>query len=142
MSESKPRILLCTSHCPAGPTYGSQLRTLNVARYLGAVCEVGIVMFLLGDVEETFLRATEKEFDVRGVFNFISRPKTGLLDRIRCELDPFYTNTHGLRVSDADAASFEKILAQYDAVWFHGIKIPNPFFKRRLRKTTLDKKNA
>lgn len=138
MSDSKPRILLCTSHCPAGPTYGSQLRTLNVARYLGAVGEVGIVLFLLADVEETFLRATEEEFDVRGVFKFMPRPKTGVWDRIRCELDPYYTNTHGLRVSDADAASFEKILAQYDVVWFHGIKIPNSLGKRVWYNAILD----
>lgn len=136
--STKPRILLVTPHFPLGERYGAQLRTLNVARILSGFSELGVVVFPFGPPSDGVLSATRSEFDLRQVFWFTKPGCGSLFSTLRREIDPYFTDTEGKRLSVSDEDEFMAIAGEYDLIWFMGIAIPNCLGRTRFRNAVLD----
>lgn len=133
-----PRILLITAHCPHGPVYGAQLRTLNLARLLAQVGELEIVIFPFGPIAEAALRRTCEEFQIRGVFHLSEPTCTSLQARWQREFDPYSADTECKRLRACDQEIVEKLVEEYDVIWFQGISIPNCLGRRKWPNAVLD----
>lgn len=140
MTENKalPKILFVTAHCPYGQVYGARLRTLNIARMLGDICEVGMVLFPFAPLPDEEIGETRREFNLRGVFYFEEGGAKSLGARLKRELDPYSGDTEGRRLSEGDLEVFEKLADEYDVIWFQGISIPNSLGRRNWPNAILD----
>lgn len=134
---SQPRILFFTSHCPGGPTYGAQLRALNLARLLGESADVEVALVPLAPIEEEALELTRELVSLKGVYPLAGRSKS-LRDRLKHEVDPFYTNTHGLQIEASLRQELVESFGDYDFLWFHSVRIPNALGMRHFPKAVLD----
>lgn len=139
MTQKKPlRILFVTAHCPHGPVYGAQLRTLHIARILKRCGEVDMLIFPFALLADEDLRRTNDEFQVRGVFYLNQRTNGSLGARLKREFDPYSADTESKRLSAGDQEKAMSLMDDYDLVWFYGISIPNCLGRKRWHNAILD----
>src|ERR1700744_5112909 len=104
MTKADLKILFVASHCPFAPSYGTQLRMLNIARLLK---RFGNVSFAITDNYERALDANISgfEFEVKLIAQLRRSPQRRIGDLIRHELSAACLETEGFRVrrSDQDA---------------------------------------
>lgn len=139
MSEIvRPSILFVTAHCPLGPVYGAQLRTLHLARILKGFGDLGMLIFPFAPISEDALQRTESEFTVRGVFGLNDPTNASIGARLRREFDPYSADTENKRLSPEDERRVLEIADEYDLIWFQGISIPNCLGRKRWPNAVLD----
>lgn len=136
--STRPRILYLTSHCPASPTYGGQLRATNVARLLQRLGDVSMVIASWNKWPEAEICAARSMFDVARVVDFEAAPLSFPWGRARHELDPGYLNTDGLGTSREDADAVRRLIGEHDVTWFHTIVVANAFRIGRGERSVLD----
>lgn len=137
-SPVKLRILFISGHCPHGPTYGAQLRTLHLARILKLHCELGMVLIPFDRIDDLALEKTRLEFDILGVFGFRKASSRSIKLRLRRELDPYCGETEGIRLKNEDARELDCLISKFDLIWFQGIAIPNCLGRRNWPQAILD----
>lgn len=138
IAKSSPRILFVTAHCPHGPTYGAQLRTLHIARALDQCGDLGIAMFPFAPLPAEAMRRTAEEFNIAGVFHLSEPTCRSMGARLKREFDPYSADTEGKRLGAKDAATFEALCREYDLIWFQGIAIPNCLGRKEWERSVLD----
>jgi glycosyltransferase involved in cell wall biosynthesis len=80
----------------------------------------------------------EAEFDLREVFAFDRSSSRGFGARLKRELDPYCADTQGYGLGPEATARFERLVTEYDLVWFHGIGIPNLLQRKSWPCSVLD----
>jgi len=138
IAKSSPRILLVTAHCPHGPTYGAQLRTLHIARALKRCGDLGIAMFPFGPLSAEAVRRTAEEFKVAGTFHLSERACRSMAARLKREFDPYSADTEGKRLGTKDSERFEALCRDYDLIWFQGVALPNCLGRKEWERSVLD----
>mgnify|MGYP003575546001 CR=1 FL=1 len=138
IAKRSPRILLVTAHCPHGPTYGAQLRTLHIARALSRCGDLGIAMFPFAPLPAEALRRTAEEFNIAGVFHLSEPACRSMSARLKREFDPYSADTEGKRLGAKDVAKFEALCRDYDLIWFQGVAIPNCLGRKEWERSVLD----
>lgn len=131
--REKLNILIITSGRPCGPTYGTQLRLINIARSLGRSGTVSFVVAGQPDVA-----AHRCEFDIRRIVHLVRAPQRGVAGRIHHELNPSFLETEGFVVSDQDRAAILELMNEFDIVWVHGLKTANVFQMFKWPRSVLD----
>ena len=132
------RILFISAHCPHGPIYGSQLRTLHLARILKTYGDVGMILIPFGKIDDGALIKTCAEFNLLGVFEFRCPSSGSFRSWLNRELNPYCGETEGNRPSGEVASEINRIVAEYDMVWFQGVAIPNCLGRSYWPKAVLD----
>jgi polysaccharide biosynthesis protein PslH len=127
MFHGRPRILYVTSHYPHAPTYGAQLRVLNIGRQLKKIGEVSLAVVSAGEIDRESLERTRGEFQVRHLVRLEYSGKRNLLERVRHELDPSFMKTDHTAVPSQDRGIMLSLMREYDIVWVHTIKTANAF---------------
>ena len=138
IANTAPRILLVTAHCPHGPTYGAQLRTLHIARALNRCGDLGIAIFPFGPLSDECVRRTKDEFKVSGIFHLSEPACRSMASRLKREFDPYSADTEGKRLKEDDAERWEKLCKDYDLIWFQGVALPNCLGRREWPASVLD----
>jgi polysaccharide biosynthesis protein PslH len=126
MDNPDLQILLLTSHCPFAPSYGTQLRLLNIARLLS---HLGTVSFVITDNYERELDAniSNFEFEVKLIARLTRSPRRRLPDWVRHELAADCITTEAFEVCDADRQTMKHLMAKADLCWIHGLQTANMF---------------
>ena len=132
------RILYITGHVPYAQAYGAQLRVLNLARQLGKLGRVSMVLVLPEGFEPDGLASTREEFCLKYIARTRPAPHRGLIERVRHELDPDFMNTNCESVSEEDRRAVQELMAQHDVVWVHTVRVANAFRIHRWPHTVLD----
>ena len=138
MSTRNLSILLVTSHCPHAPSYGSQLRVLNIAKLLSRVGKVSLVIVPYFPIDQGSLVRTREEFDIERVVQLTPVNLRNPVERIRHELDPSFLNTGGFTVIERDREAMLRMIGEYDVVWVHTIRTANSFRIYQWPHTVLD----
>lgn len=126
MQKPKLRILFVTSHCPFAPSYGTQLRMLNIARLLR---RVGDVSFVVTDNYERQLdeRIPEFEFEVKLIAKLNRSPRRRAADWVHHELAAGCLATEGFEVRNIDREATVHLMEESDVIWVHGLQTANMF---------------
>lgn len=132
------RILFVTSHYPHAPTYGAQLRVLNVGRQLKKYGEVSFIIVPSDKIDHRCIENTLKEFNVLHIAETISDRICTISDRIKHELDPSFLNTHYTSVSQYDQEVMRRTIDEFDVVWVHSVRTANQFRIYRWSHSVLD----
>ena len=138
IANTAPRILLVTAHCPHGPTYGAQLRTLHIARALNRCGDLGIAIFPFGPLSDECVRRTKDEFKVSGIFHLSEPACRSMASRLKREFDPYSADTEGKRLKEEEAEQWEELCKDYDLIWFQGVALPNCLGRREWPASVLD----
>ena len=133
-----PRILIVSAHCPFGQSYGAQLRTLHIARILKTCSVVGMVLIPYGAIDLQTQRLVHEEFHLRAVLYREKEFSRGIVARLIREFDPYSASTEGMGLGEESIAILERIIGDYDIVWFQGISIPNSLGCKRRACSVLD----
>ena len=136
--KSRLRILYFSPCHPAERSYGSQLRTLQVASALQALGQVDFVVVKLGDDEHSVESKLGASFSVRRVIKLRPVSSRSPRDRIRCGLDPRFTGYGGHSVDDHDREFVLNELSNYDLVWLHQLRTANVFGRWFWRRSVMD----
>lgn len=128
-----PNILIITSGRPCGPTYGTQLRLINIARLLSRLGNVSFVVVGQPDVV-----AHECEFEIKRIIHFVHAPKRTLAGWIHHELNPSFLETESFGISDLDRTAVDKFIDESDVVWIHGLQTANIFKTFKWPRSVLD----
>lgn len=96
---------------------------------LRALSELGSVDCLVVSHDDDRRAATDSGYAslVRQVMKLQPIPPRPLVDRLRCRLDPRFTNYYGHTVSESDRHFMMTNLDRYDLVWFHHLRTANVF---------------
>jgi glycosyltransferase involved in cell wall biosynthesis len=123
----RPRILYLCNHCPTAPSYGAQIRALNVGRQLQRAGDVTLVLASHAQWTPEELEATRRLFDLRRVVRLIDTPLNGPWDRVRNEFDPGFLNASRTGVPREDEAAVRALLQEHDVVWISRMHMANAF---------------
>lgn len=134
----KPRVLIVSAHCPFGLSYGAQLRTLHIARILKTCSVVGMVLIPYDVIDFETQRLVDEEFHLRAVFYREKEVSRKIVARLTREFDPYSARTESMGLGEESAAILERIIGEYDMVWFQGISIPNSLGRKRRPCSVLD----
>ena len=131
------KILFVTSHCPFAPSYGTQLRMLNIARLLK---RLGNVSFVVTDNYDRELdsRIADFEFDIELIARLNTSPKRNAAGWVRHELAAGCLATEGFEVRQVDQQTMARMIAESDIRWVHGLQTANMFGIYRWPRTVLD----
>jgi len=126
------------SHCPHAPSYGTQLRVLNIAKLLERIGKLSLVIAPYFPIDEKSLAQSRREFDVRRVIHLTRNAGRNPVERIRHEFDPNFLDTDGISASAADREVILRLVDEHDVVWVHSIRTANAFRIFRWPHTVLD----
>lgn len=137
MTKADLKILFVASHCPFAPSYGTQLRMLNIARLLK---RFGNVSFAITDNYERALDANISgfEFEVKLIAQLKRSTQRRIGDLIRHELSAGCLETEGFRVRDSDQDAIAQLIGESDICWVHGLQTANMFGVYRWPRSVLD----
>ena len=125
--KSRLRILYLSPCLPTGRSYGTQLRTLQVASALQALGQVDFVVVQLAGDEHLAESKLGASFPVRRVIRLRPVSSRSLRDRMRSNLDPRFIGYSGHSVDDQDREFVLNELSNYDLVWLHQLRTANVF---------------
>jgi polysaccharide biosynthesis protein PslH len=131
-------ILFVMSHCPYAPSYGTQLRVLNIAKLLSRIGKVSLVIAPYFPIDEGSLDRTRREFDVKRIIHLTRNNRRNVVDRVRNELDPTFLKTDGIEASEGDREAVLRMINEYDVVWVHTIQTANAFRIYQWPHTVID----
>ena len=132
-NRERPNILIITSERPCGPTYGAQIRLINIARLLS---RLGDVSFVVAGQPE--MVSHECEFDIKRIAHLVQLPKRGIVGRIHHELNPSFLETEGHVVCETDRAVVLGLMGESDIIWIHGLKTANMLRVLKWPRSVLD----
>jgi glycosyltransferase involved in cell wall biosynthesis len=132
------RILYVTSVCPYGPSYGAQLRVLNIGRLLKSLGRVSLIIAAAEEIDPGWLARAETDFEHVHVARIEQQKLRGVGERIRFETDPSFLNTRFSAVNAKDRANMERLLSEYDLTWVHSIQTANEFRIFRWPRAAID----
>jgi len=137
VNKPELKILFVTSHCPFAPSYGTQLRILNIARLLK---RIGNVSFVVTDNYERELDAkiADFEFEIKLLAQLTRPPRRRAADWVRHELAAGCLATEGFEVRDIDRQIMAQLIAESDICWVHGLQTANMFGIYQWPRTILD----
>jgi glycosyltransferase involved in cell wall biosynthesis len=136
-SAERPNILFVTSHWPHAPKYGAQQRALNIGRLLTRCGHVSLIVASADEPDAETLRKTGDEFDLRAVMPLEPHTITAG-ERLRCELDPRFMNTHYRVASPQARDAMLRAIDAHNIVWVFGLHEANAFGIYRWPHTILD----
>jgi glycosyltransferase involved in cell wall biosynthesis len=136
--KSQLRILYLSPSHPTERSYGTQLRTLQVASALQALGQVDFVVVKLGDDEHSTESKLGPSFRVRRVIKQGPISSRSPRDRIRCSLDPRFTGYYGYSIDDHDREFVLNELPNYDLLWLHQLRTANVFGRWLWRRSVMD----
>ena len=134
----KPRILYVTAFLPHGPSSGSQLRTLHVARALRQVGDVSLLIVGGQDAGQAAVQATSEEFQIESVAGMERAPALSLSRRVRDVFNPRRMNLHGFIADGPARHKLERKLKDFDLVWLHQLYAPNAFGRWHWPRSVMD----
>jgi glycosyltransferase involved in cell wall biosynthesis len=138
----QPKILFVTSHWPLDHAYGAQQRSLNIAKLLGRLGDVSLVVVPPEPENAEIARRTAREFPVRLVARPLPLAKGNLFHRLRQrfghEFDPAHLATVPYAVSESDRRALLDLMQQHDVTWVHSVFVANLFRIRRWPSSVLD----
>src|SRR5579863_8821254 len=137
MNKPDLKMLFVSSHCPFAPSYGTQLRMLNIARLLK---RIGNVSFVVTDNYDRKLDANIAgfEFQVSLIAQLIRSPRRRAADWVGHELSAGWLATEGFEVRDIDRQKMSHLIAEADVCWVHGLQTANMFGIYRWHRSVLD----
>ncbi len=138
MNSHDIKILFVTSHWPYAPSYGAQLRVLNIGKLLKRIGKVSLVIAPYGAIDEENFAKTRKEFDVKHIAQLTPINLRNAVDRVRHEFDPSFLNTQGVEVLKNDRDTMLRMIDEHDVIWVHTIHTTNIFGIYRWPHTVLD----
>lgn len=121
------RILYVTSVCPYGPSYGAQLRVLNIGRLLSRLGRVSLVIAAAEDIDPGSLARTERDFEQVHIARIKPEELRNFKERIRFEADPSFLNTRFSAVGEKERVNMQRLLSEHDVTWIHSIQTANEF---------------
>ena len=139
-THSRPKILFVTSHWPLAAAYGAQQRVLNIATLVRRFGDVSFVIVPTEVEDEETVCRSKREFEICRVIrpSLVASSRSGLIQRLRQELDPKYLETDPYVVSDMDRTEMQELIQQHDLVWVHTIRTANWFRIYRWPHSVLD----
>jgi glycosyltransferase involved in cell wall biosynthesis len=132
------RILYVTSVCPYGPSYGAQLRVLNIGRLLNRLGRVTLVIAAAEDIDPDSLAKAKSDFEQVHISRVGHEGLRGLRERIRFEMDPSFLNTRFSAVGEKERVNMQRLLSEHDVTWVHRIQTANEFRIFRWPHTAID----
>lgn len=121
---NKPKILYICTAPPYGETYGMGLRSRNIGLLLKSIGNVTMLAISPKPWTEDALERTREVFDLPHVLNPVPKP-TGLLEKLKREVDATNINTHSLQLKQEDQRILDQLIAEHDITWIHTIKVAN-----------------
>lgn len=85
-----------------------------------------MVVLPLEELSAEQVEMTDKVFPNTKYFKFVGR-KNSLVDKVRNEIDPYFTNTHGVSVEPAAQDFLNCSIDEGAIIWFFGTRIANAF---------------
>ena len=134
---NSPRILFFTSHLPGAKAYGSQMRAYHTARMLSEFGDLEMALVPLAEPSPEEIRKSRELMPIRGIYS-MAQWKRSKGERLRYEFDPFFVNTHGLRIESKGQEELMAALPEYDLLWFHSMRMGNILGLRELPNSVLD----
>jgi len=123
----RPRILYLSPCWPHAPAHGGQLRALHIGRALRQVGDVRLVIVAADAPDDTTLRRTREEFDLRG--EIPADPPRGKAwpHRLARAFDPRVAHAHGIIARPGSSRLLAPLLAETDLVWFGRLRTASVF---------------
>lgn len=135
----KPIRILYLAPCrPTEKSYGTQLRTVQVASALQTIGQLDFMVVKLADDEREVNAANDGGYSVRRIVKLESIGTRSLVERVRCGLDPRFIGFYGHAASVADRAFVMGELPKYDLVWLHNMRTPNTLGRWAWPKSVMD----
>lgn len=123
---SKPIRILYLAPCrPTEKSYGTQLRTVQVASALQTMGQLDFMVVKLAEDDREADAGSKGEYSVRRVIKLQPVASRSLLGRMRCGLDPRFIGFYGHTASAEDRAFVMSELPKYDLIWLHNIRTAN-----------------
>lgn len=135
------RVLYLTPSWPRGPSFGGQLRALQIGRALKQVGEVTLCVVSADAGDAAAMRASAEEFELLPPILPEDAPNRGPVQKLRWALDPRYLNLHGSLAPEADRRRILEALPRYDLVWLLAARTPNVLRLWRCAHAHLDVDN-
>jgi len=132
------RILYLAPCRPTERSFGTQLRTLQVASALQKLGELDVVVVKHAQQDDTEDPGAGARFNIRRVIRLQPRPTRTLADRWRCAFDARYLGYHGHGVEEADRLFVLNELPHYDLVWLHQLPTANVFGRWAWPRSVMD----
>lgn len=135
----KPLRILYLAPCrPTEKSYGTQLRTVQVASALQTLGQLDFMVVKLADDERDVNPKANGDYSVRRVIKLKQIESRSLVERLRCGLDPRFIGFYGHAASPEDRAFVMSELHKYDFVWLHNIRTPNTLGRWAWPKSVMD----
>ena len=133
-----PRVLCLTSHNLDAPAYGAVLRARNIFRLLARIGQVRLVLAGPCNPDAARIGSTIGGFELADVIPFKPSARLGFADRCRYEFDGRCLNTEPAQAAARERVRLQKLMAGYDLVWVHGLRIANALGIFRWPHSVLD----
>src|SRR5882672_8396263 len=102
---SRPLRILYLAPCrPTEKSYGTQLRTVQVASALQTMGQLDFMVVKLAEDEREVDAKSNGEYSVRRVIKLEPVAARSLVERVRCGFDPRFIGYYGHAASAADRA--------------------------------------
>lgn len=128
MKNDRPSILYISSHWPLSHSYGAQLRVLKIGRLLKRIGDLSLIVVKgRSPIDSATWHCTTQEFNLKAVIQTEASDRSGVMHRLRHELDPAYLATFPDKVSEEDREKSLKWFREYDLIWVHTMRTANIF---------------
>jgi len=136
---AKPLRILYLAPCrPTEKSYGTQLRTVQVASALQTMGQLDFMVVKLEEDEREADAKSNGEYSVRRVIKLLPIAARSMIERLRCGFDPKFVGYYGHAASAEDRAFVQAELPKYDLVWLHNIRTPNTLGQWAWPKSVMD----
>jgi glycosyltransferase involved in cell wall biosynthesis len=138
LSPKRPRILVVTPFWPHRSGIGSEVRAGLTINALRDHAQVEVAVLDDGELTGDAIRESLESSNPPRVVPIVSRPRPGIVGKLRWMLDPELAHPFGCGATDAAATSLSAQLADYDLVWFFKIRSPLMFPTMSWKRSVLD----
>jgi glycosyltransferase involved in cell wall biosynthesis len=132
------KILYLCSSWPCGGSFGGQIRALHVARILGQLGRVTVLLIGSEAGDRQAMAETAAEFDVERPILPIAIKAGWLNHKLRLAFDTRYMNVHGYVASSDDQARLNALVERFDLVWILNARTPNIVHRWKWERAHLD----
>lgn len=136
---AKPLRILYLAPCrPTEKSYGTQLRTVQVASALQSMGELDFMVVKPEEDERAADVKSNGEYSVRRFIKLHAIRSRPMMDRVRCGIDPRFIGYYGHAASAEDRSFVMAELPKYDLVWLHNIRTANTLGRWAWPKSVMD----
>ena len=133
-----PKILCLTPHNLDAPEYGAVLRARNVFRLLSQIGKVRVVLAGACGAETVNAKSLFGGFELVDEIRFQPSPRRSIASHLRYEFDGRFLDTEKVQASAKDRNRLQSLMAAYDLVWIHSLRVANGFGIFRWPRSVLD----